>query len=182
VALVVVLALVLAALSAPAPGTLPGTMPGLAARAQPPSHAVTAVSALAAASAAPSGGRWRRLLDTLLTRRARAYATGAASKLRSVHQPGSPVLARDRATVRAWHRRGLTVTSTVHLKRVRLLARAPGQVVLRSVDALVDVVAVDADGARRRLPDDRPTVHRVLLVSTHHGWRLGAVRTLRADV
>ncbi|CAN5903554.1 hypothetical protein BH20ACT6_BH20ACT6_18740 [soil metagenome] len=121
---------------------------------------------------------WRPLLEKLLARRSRAYATGELSRLGTVHQPGSPVLAADRAMLRAWLRRDLTVTSTVRLIRVRLVARGHGRAVLRTVDVLHRAVAVGADGSRLRLPHDQPTARRVVLVRTDRGWRIGAVQAL----
>lgn len=122
--------------------------------------------------------RWRQILSALLARRERAYASGQVFGLRLAHQHGSPILAADRAVLRCWVRRDLTVSWQTRLAQVRLVTRQPGSARLRTVSSLQRAVATGRDGSRRRLPRDQPTAHRVLLVRTADGWRIGAVRAL----
>ncbi len=129
-------------------------------------------------AAAPRIGHWRHVLDDLLVLRAHAFAAGRPAMLGAVYQARSPVLTHDRAMLRSWQRRGLRVSTPIQLRRVRLVAHPPGRVVLRTVDRLDHPVAIAGDGSRRRLPQGRATAHRVLLVATPKGWRIGAVRVL----
>lgn len=123
--------------------------------------------------------RWRHVLESLLARRASAYAEANAAALASVYLPGSAVLERDREILRDWHRRGLTVRgASVRLHSVHLVDHSPDRAVLRVVDRLAGAVAVATDGSTRALPHDRPTRHRVLLVKTVQGWRISSVRGL----
>ncbi|MDQ3415825.1 MAG: hypothetical protein M3474_01720 [Actinomycetota bacterium] len=142
------------------------------------SAAVVAGDADGASQASAGDHHWRRIIAGLLASRERAYASGQVSGLRSVHQPGSPMLAADRAVLRSWVRRDLTVSWVSRLARVRLVTRQPGSARLRTVSSLQRAVATGRDGSRRRLPRDQPTAHRVLLVRTADGWRIGAVRAL----
>ncbi|MBA2509769.1 MAG: hypothetical protein H0V32_13920 [Nocardioidaceae bacterium] len=142
------------------------------------SAAVAAGDADGTSHASAANLRWRQILSALLARRERAYASGQVSGLRLVHQHGSPMLAADRAVLRSWVRRDLTVSWASRLARVRLVTRQPGSARLRTVSSLQRAVATGRDGSRRRLPRDQPTAHRVLLVRTADGWRIGAVRAL----
>jgi hypothetical protein len=129
-----------------------------------------------ASALAARGGHWERVLERLDRRRARAFATGDPALLAAVYQPGSAVLAADRATLAAYAARGLTVEgATFRLLDVRSRRLAPGEMALRVVDRLAPVTARTNAGAKVRLPHDRPTVHRLVLRRGADGWRIAAV-------
>jgi hypothetical protein len=121
-------------------------------------------------------GRWERLLRGLDRARARAFATGEVSALAAVYQSGSAVLHRDRAVLRAYVARGLTVHGVdFDLLDVRIRRSEPGVVVLRVVDRLRPATARGGGGARLPLPRDGPTAHRMTLTRHDGGWRIAAV-------
>lgn len=122
-------------------------------------------------------GRWEPVLQGLLGRRAAAFAAGEPAVLGDVYVPASRVRGEDRAVLRVWARRGLTVEgATVRVAAVQLVRRAAGMAVLRTVDRLGPAVAVDARGATRALPRDRLSAHRIVLFRTAGGWRIATVR------
>lgn len=121
-------------------------------------------------------GRWKRILTRLDRVRARAFATGDVSALAAVYRSGSAVLRRDRAVLRAYVARGLTVHGVgFDLLDVRSGRPGPGVAVLRVVDRLRAATARSGGGARLPLPRDGPTVHRITLTRHVGGWRIAAV-------
>lgn len=176
-ALVVVLAA--AALASWRPGAGGG---GTTAR-QSSVSAATATAAVAAPAAEPASpttasgpGRWRRVLGRLDDRRTRALRDANPSALAAVYAPGSAVLARDRATLGAYQRRGLRLRGAeLALLEVRVLGREPGRVRLHVVDRLGGTSAVTPAGRGLPLPRDRATERVVTLVRTAAGWRVASV-------
>lgn len=121
--------------------------------------------------------RWRPVLDRLDTHRTRGYASGRPQLLRRVYAPGSRVLAHDLRMLRAWTRRGATVSGV----RLRLLAVTPQDVGrdavrLRVVDRLLDATGRLADGATVQLPHDLATERVVVLRQVRGQWRIAASR------
>ena len=113
--------------------------------------------------------RWTRVLQQLDRRRAHAFAAGDAAALSTVYEPGSAVLARDRAVLAAYAGRGLVVHgATLRLLDLRAHRVGAGTVVLRVVDRMRTATARTGDRAAVVLPRDRPTVHRLVL---HRGPR-----------
>jgi hypothetical protein len=138
--------------------------------------AVHGAGVTAAAALSGTSGRWGLLLEQLDRRRARAFALGDPRVLTTVYAPGSAVLAADSAALEAYTARGLTVGgATFRLLDVRGGRLAPDEVVLRVVDRLAPATARTRDGAGVRLPQDRPTVHRLVLRRGADGWRIAAV-------
>lgn len=120
--------------------------------------------------------RWQQILRRLDRARARAFAAGDVSALAAVYQPGSEVLNRDRAVLRAYVARGLTVHGVdFDLLDVRFHRAGQDVVVLRVVDRLRPATARSGGGARLPLPRDGPTVHRLTLARHDGGWRIAAV-------
>jgi len=160
-------------------GVPPGTAPSPARTAQVGEAARTEGSVVPEAPMGRDGPAWRAALEGLLARRAEAYATGQPRRLAAVYAQGSPALRRDRASLRAWTGRGLTVErAVVRVRTARQVARTHRRVVLRVVDRLAPAVAVGPDGARRALPRDHLSAHAVTMVRTGIGWRLDRVRAL----
>nr|CAA9363081.1 MAG: hypothetical protein AVDCRST_MAG46-3471 [uncultured Nocardioidaceae bacterium] len=121
--------------------------------------------------------RWRPVLDRLDGHRTRAYASGRPRQLRRVYAPGSRVLAHDLRMLRAWTRRGATVSGV----RLRVLAAtrqdgSSGVVRLGVVDRLLDATARLADGATVPLPHDRVTERVVVLRRVRGQWRIAGSR------
>jgi hypothetical protein len=127
-------------------------------------------------SATAGSSRWGRVLGRLDRVRGRAFASGEVAALGAVYQAGSAVLHRDRAVLRGYVARGLTVHGVgFDLLDVRIRRAAPGVVVLRVVDRLRLATARSGGGARLPLPRDGPTVHRLTLIREGGGWRIAAV-------
>jgi hypothetical protein len=119
--------------------------------------------------------RWLAVLGRLDSVRERAWRLGRVGLLRRVWTSTSSGLDTDRRMLRAWSGRGFQVVGvSMTFERLRVLRHQAGTVVLRCVDWLGPVVA--APGSR--LPTDRPTRHRIVLVRTAEGWRLSEVRGL----
>ena len=120
--------------------------------------------------------RWRPVLHRLDAHRTRAYARGQPRLLRRVYAPGTRVLAHDLRMLRAWTRRGATVSGV----RLRVLA-VPRQIIgrnavrLRVVDRLLGATARLAD-TTVRLPHDRATERVVVLRHARGEWRIAASR------
>ena len=127
-------------------------------------------------SATAGSSRWERALGRLDRVRGRAFASGEVAALGAVYQAGSAVLHRDRAVLRGYVARGLTVHGVgFDLLDVRIRRAAPGVVVLRVVDRLRPATARSGGGARLPLPRDGPTAHRLTLIREGGGWRIAAV-------
>lgn len=132
--------------------------------------------------AEPVVRRWEQVLGQLDAVRSRAFASSDPTDLRSVYVAGSRALARDRAALGAYDRRGLTLhAADLALLDVRVQRRRADRVRLRVVDRLRSTTAVTAGGRRLRLPVDRPTARLVTLARTDAGWRVAAVRPLDTD-
>jgi hypothetical protein len=120
----------------------------------------------------------RPVLQRLLQHRAVAYARGDPAALSDVFVPGSSVLRRDQALMRAWSRRGLAVRgAVVRVRSVQMLDAGPGRRVVRTVDRLGPVRAAWRDRLVM-LPRDRLSRHRIVLVRGAGRWRIAAVRGL----
>lgn len=123
-------------------------------------------------------GRWSRVLGELDRRRERAFAAGDPEALTGSYVPGSRVLARDRATLTAYARRGLTVEGAgLRLLDVRVQHASAHRATLLVVDRLAAASATTASGEVLTLPRDRPTAHLVTLLHTGRGWRITSVRS-----
>ena len=120
----------------------------------------------------------RPVLQQLLRARAVAYARGDAAALSNVFVRGSSVLRRDQALLRAWSRRGLAVRgAVVRVRSVHTLDARPGRLVVRTVDRLGPVRAAWGDRFVR-LPRDRLSRHRIVLLRGAERWRIAAVQAL----
>ncbi len=127
----------------------------------------------------PATARWERVLIRLDRRRERAFEVGRAGLLSRVYEAGSAALRRDRAVLRAYARRELTVTrARTEWLDVDLRRRAGRLTVLRVVDRLGAAGARTRSGRLVPLPRDRPTTHRIVLRRGADGWLLADVRAL----
>jgi hypothetical protein len=117
------------------------------------------------------------VLDLLDAHRTRAYESGQSRSLHRVYVPGSRVLAHDLRMLRAWTRRGATV-SGVRLRVLAATREATGRsdVRLRIVDRMLAATARLADGATVPLPRDRATERIVVLQQVRGTWRIAASR------
>jgi hypothetical protein len=119
---------------------------------------------------------WSAILAGLDHRRERAYAAGDPARLRAIYVPGSTVLHRDVAMLRAYRDRGVSLTGVrLRLLDVAVLKRRGPYTRLLVVDRLDRPVAHTAKGSLR-LPRDRPTERLIVLRDAAGGWRIAAVR------
>ena len=117
---------------------------------------------------------WTAVLGDLDEARAAAFSAGDPSLLDRVYARGASGREVDAATIRAYARRGGRVTGAqLMLLSCRLDESSSRRVRLAVVDRLGAARVVWADGSSRSLPRDLPTKHRVTLVRTAEGWRIG---------
>ena len=142
-----------------------------------PATVVTEASRRTGWTCAPACQRWRPVLDRLDSHRTRAYESGQPRSLHRVYVPGSRVLAHDLRMLRAWTRRGATV-SGVRLRVLAVTREATGRsdVRLRIVDRMLAATARLADGVTVPLPRDRATERIVVLRQVRGTWRIAASR------
>ena len=123
----------------------------------------------------------RPLERTVLSRwdraRSAAWARGSVGMLRRLYVPGSGAGRRDLRLLRAYADRGLRVEGLrTQVLAWSVVAREPDRLVLWVTDRLVGGVAVRSDGSTRaRLPADRPTERRVMLVRREGRWLMARV-------
>ncbi len=118
--------------------------------------------------------QWAGVLGGLDHARAAAFASGDPSLLDQVYAPTSAGAETDAAAIRAYERRGGRVDGAdLTLLSCRLDESSPRRVRLVVVDQLAEARVVWSDGSSRSLPRDLPTEHRITLVLTHDGWRIG---------
>jgi len=132
------------------------------------------------ATVAPTGAaltsHWAGVLTRLDRRRALAYASADPRSLRSVYAPASTVLRRDRAMLRAYSERAISLSGVrLDLLAVHLIDRGSHRVRLRVVDQLRRPIA-HAPEATMRLPQDQPTRWLIGLRRNADGWRIATVR------
>ncbi len=120
--------------------------------------------------------RWVERLERLDRRRSRAWSQGRPVLLQTVYAAGTPELARDRVSLRAYLARGLRVDGvSLRFASVDVVGGRQGWVRLRVVDQLSPVRAVAGDDVRHALPRDRPSRHLIDLRREPAGWRIAAV-------
>lgn len=108
--------------------------------------------------------------------RARAYARGDVTRLRSLYVPGSGAGTTDARLLRGYTRRGLRVDGIrMQLLEVAVLAYRRDLLRMRVTDRLVGAVAVDASGARLPLPRDAASTRTITLRRRHGTWKVAAV-------
>ena len=137
-------------------------------------------------SNAATPANWAAVLDRLDRARARAFATGDLDLLNRVHAPGSPTLARDRASLAALLRAGLRAEGLrLRLHAVSVVGSqraggAPaGPVTLRVEDSMTGYRLVSVDGtvvAER--PDRARAAWTVTLRRSPGGWSIAQVLRL----
>lgn len=111
--------------------------------------------------------------------RSRAFADGDAAALRTLYVRGSAAGRADLEVLRAYVRRGLTVTGMeIQLLAVEVLHESSTRLRLRVADRLTGAVALARDGSATRLPDDSASTRVVELVRSGEaaGWRVASVR------
>jgi len=124
--------------------------------------------------AAPAS-HWAGVLTRLDRRRALAYVSADPRSLRSVYAPASTVLRRDRAMLRAYSERGISLSGVrLDLLAVHLIDRGSRWVRLRVVDRLRRPTA-HAPRATMLLPQDQPTRWLIGLRRNADGWRIANV-------
>jgi hypothetical protein len=117
-----------------------------------------------------------RVLRAWDARRSRAFARGDAAALAALYVPGSRTGAADRAVLRSYRQRGLSVTGMrTQVLAAEVLRESERRLVLRVTDVLVDAVAADGRELRWPLPHDRPSTRRVVLVDHDGTWRVAEV-------
>lgn len=115
--------------------------------------------------------RAREVLRAWDAARAEAWTATDPRGLAALYAPGSVAGRRDVAMLRAWRERGARVTRlTTQVLRLQVLAERPRRLVLVVTDrvALVRVGEV-------RLPEDRASTRRVVLVGGAGRWRVASV-------
>jgi hypothetical protein len=117
-----------------------------------------------------------RVLRAWDARRSRAFARGDAAALAALYVPGSRTGAADRAVLRGYRQRGLSVTGMrTQVLAAEVLLQSERRLVLLVTDVLVDAVAADGRELRWPLPRDRPSTRRVVLVDHDGAWRVAEV-------
>ena len=112
--------------------------------------------------------------------RAAAWAQGDPGLLRALYTPGSQAGKHDRAMLRAWTARGLTVRGLqTQLLSVRELGHTRTTWTVQVTDRLAHGLAVGA-GVSQQLPRDHPTTRTVRLRLVDGRWRVAAVRLTSA--
>lgn len=115
------------------------------------------------------------ILHTWDSRRAAAWASGDVLGLRRLYAPGSRAGRADVAMLRTWLRRGYRVEGMgMQVLRVEAGESTPGRREIKVTDRLVDAVAVRGR-QRLRLPRDRATTRRIVLVRIGDDWRVARV-------
>ncbi len=141
------------------------------------------VAAVIAAQASPPRPQpvdrprpWYAVLADLDSARERAWRRSDPGLLADVYVEGSLALRRDRAMLRAYRDRGLSVEGvTVDVHRLGVLRRTDTSVRLRVVDELRQARVTTTDGRERLLPDDRPSTHVIDLVRRGDAWRISRI-------
>jgi hypothetical protein len=111
--------------------------------------------------------------------RASAWAAGDLTALRALYLPGSAAGRHDRAMLRGYLRRGLSVQGmSTQVLSLRVARHTPDRIVLVVTDRLVGATAVGG-GQRVALPRDDPTTRRVTLRRSGGAWRVDEVRRIR---
>lgn len=133
-------------------------------------------------STTPRADGWRGVLQHLDAERSRAWRRGDPAALAAVYVRGSAVLRLDRRRLRAYVDRGLIVRGA-HLRfgAITPVQRDTGVVLLRVVDRLAQSSVVASTGVERELPRDEETGHTLRLQRQDGGWRIAAVRLVRAS-
>jgi hypothetical protein len=127
----------------------------------------------------PAAQHWMLILQRLNVTRAHAWADAKPDHLARVFAPKSDVLVADQRALRDYVLRGLHVDGVqLQIGRVVVDDRTDGRVELTVVDRLGPVEVQDSLGQTRTLPDDKATLHRVILTRTHAGWRISSVRAV----
>lgn len=139
--------------------------------------APTAGGASAAASAsrypAPPGDGPAAVLAGWDRERARAWAEGDVSVLRSLYADGSRAGAADVGLLRAWLARGLRVEGmAAQVLALEVVDRGRRRLVLRVTDRVVGARAVGAGVRPRPLPVGRPVEREVELRREAGEWRV----------
>jgi hypothetical protein len=107
--------------------------------------------------------------------RARAWASGDVTALRSLYTRASAAGQRDASMLRTWSDRGLRVEAMqTQVLAVRVVVRTPDRMVLVVTDRLARAVATGR-GHRVELPGDRVTTRRVTLRLVGGRWRVASV-------
>ncbi len=129
-----------------------------------------------AAAQAPAGPPPVEVLREWDAQRAKAWARGDESLLRSLYTRGSEAGRHDGAMLRAWLERGLVVQGLrTQLLTVRELARTRSTWTLQVTDRLVGGVAV-GPGVRRPLPRDGATTRTLRLRLVDDTWLVASVQ------
>ncbi|MCW2621976.1 MAG: serine/threonine protein kinase [Frankiales bacterium] len=128
----------------------------------------------------PAAPDWRVVLDDFDRARERAFATGDASWLDGLYEPGSALEAADRAALAGLVSTGRTATGVRHeLRSVAVVARTPDRVALRTEDLLDAQTVRDSGGATvERRPARGLAAFTVVLVAAGDGWRIGSITPL----
>lgn len=107
--------------------------------------------------------------------RAAAFATGDPARLDDAYA-SAEVSAQDRDLVLSYRKRGVRLVGAVmHRESCAAVRATADRVELEVVDRLGPAVALGRE--IRPLPRDAPSRHRITLVATARGWRIGAVVT-----
>ena len=107
--------------------------------------------------------------------RAAAWRAGDVDGLRRLYATGSVAGRVDRAMLRAYLRRGLTVDGLrMQVAAVDVLEAAEKRLVLRVTDRVSGATAV-GDGVRRPLPRDGWSTRRLVLVRAGQRWQVARV-------
>lgn len=86
------------------------------------------------------------------------------------------MLAADARRLRSYRDRGWCVEgASIDYLQVTVDVASATSVQLTTTDVLGPAVAVSADGARRPLPRDLPTTHRIRLALIGDAWRIASI-------
>jgi hypothetical protein len=131
-------------------------------------HLLTALLALAPGQPATASA----VLHEWDDRRAAAWSAGDLEGLHALYVPGSAAGRTDVAMLRAWSERGLRVEGMrMQLLDLDVRRVSASRLDLVVTDRLTGAVAV-GPGVRLRLPRDRATTRRVVLVREGGEWRV----------
>lgn len=120
---------------------------------------------------------WLAVLTALDERRSHAYASARPRLLGDVYVAGSTVLRRDRAVLRAWSARRITVTDLhLDLLDVEVLHADRELVRLGVIDRLAPATATLPRGRTVSLPRDNATARMLALRRVDGQWRIATSR------
>ncbi|MET9020354.1 protein kinase [Actinopolymorpha sp. NPDC004070] len=144
---------------------------------KPTARPSTSTSPKAPPGTSGAEARWRKVLATLDSRRAQAYATNDPAVLGRVYYPaGSELAADDRTEIDKCVRAGC------HLEGLRFAVRTlhvdserRDRAVLRVVDQLQEYSVVSDDGKRVPRPAGEAKHRRITLVRTGQGWLISRI-------